>query len=128
MAWLLDTNIVVHLIEGDATVAARLAEALQPIAISAISRVELENGVYRPAERQEVKREALQIFLATVDVLAFDNAVAGCYADIVATMGYSRSRVFDRMIAAQALNANLTLVTRNTSDFRDIPDLKIESW
>ena len=128
MAWLLDTNIVVHLIEGDAIVAARLAEARPPIAISAISRVELENGVYRPAERQAVKREALAIFLATVDVMAFDDAVAGCYADIVATLGYSRSRVFDRMIAAQAVNANLTLATRNTSDFQDIPGLKVESW
>lgn len=128
MAWLLDTNIVVHLIEGDATVTARVARLLPPVAISAISRVELENGVYRSTDRQRAKREALAIFMDSVDVLSFDNEVAGCYAVIVASMGYSRPLVFDRMIAAQAIAANLTLITRNGPDFRDIPGLKLEVW
>lgn len=128
MAWLLDTNIVVHLIQGDATVTARVAQLLPPIAISAISRVELENGVYRSTDRQKAKREALAIFLGSVDVLSFDNDVAERYGVIVASMGYTRSLVFDRMIAAQAIAADLTLITRNGADFRDIPGLKLEIW
>jgi tRNA(fMet)-specific endonuclease VapC len=42
--------------------------------------------------------------------------------------GYSRRKVLDRMIAAQALVDEATLVTRNGDDFRDIPGLTLLEW
>ena len=42
--------------------------------------------------------------------------------------GYSRRKLLDRMIAAQALVHRATLVTLNEDDFRDIPGLHLESW
>jgi tRNA(fMet)-specific endonuclease VapC len=39
-----------------------------------------------------------------------------------------KGRDFDRMIAAHALSTASVLVTKNVSDFRDIPGLTIESW
>ena len=42
--------------------------------------------------------------------------------------GYSRRKLLDRMIAAQALIHRATLVTRNPDDFRDIPGLRLEVW
>ncbi len=34
----------------------------------------------------------------------------------------------DLMIASVALVHDLTLVTHNTTDFRNVPDLRIEDW
>lgn len=61
-------------------------------------------------------------------VLDFDTRVADRYRDILAVCGYSRSRVFDRVIGATAIVHDLTLITINGADFRDIPDLKLEVW
>jgi len=47
---------------------------------------------------------------------------------IISTIGFSRSRINDRMIAAKALIANATLPTMNGDDFRDIPGLKLDVW
>ena len=38
------------------------------------------------------------------------------------------ARDFDRMIAAHAISTGSVLVTNNSDDFRDIPDLSIENW
>jgi predicted nucleic acid-binding protein len=50
------------------------------------------------------------------------------YGDIVRANGFSRTRVFDRLIAATALVHDLTLVTINGADFRDNPGLNLEVW
>jgi predicted nucleic acid-binding protein len=39
-----------------------------------------------------------------------------------------RSRILDRMIAAQAISTGITLITMNGDDFRDIPGLNLEVW
>ena len=57
-----------------------------------------------------------------------DHAVAERYGSIVREIGFARARVFDRLIAATALVHDLTLITINAADFRDIPDLKLEVW
>jgi predicted nucleic acid-binding protein len=50
------------------------------------------------------------------------------YLRIVETTGFSRRKVLDRMIAAQALVHRATLITRNAADFRDVPGLQILEW
>jgi tRNA(fMet)-specific endonuclease VapC len=61
-------------------------------------------------------------------IAALDDAAADAYGSIVAHSGYSRPKLIDRMIAAQALVHRATLVTFNADDFRDIPGLQLESW
>jgi tRNA(fMet)-specific endonuclease VapC len=34
----------------------------------------------------------------------------------------------DRLIAAHAVNAGVTLVTNNEADFKDYPGLVVENW
>jgi predicted nucleic acid-binding protein len=46
----------------------------------------------------------------------------------VAAAGYSRRKLLDRMIAAQALVHRAELVTFNTGDFSDVPGLKLCVW
>ena len=47
---------------------------------------------------------------------------------MISICGFSRRKVLDRMIAAQAITYGATLVTRNGDDFRDILGLRLLEW
>ncbi len=128
MAFLLDTDIAIHLRDGDETVTAKVAALTGAILLSVVSRVELEGGVYRDAELASVRRPRLDAILAALPVLAFDDTAADAYRKIVESAGYSRRKILDRMIAAQALVHRATLVTRNAADFRDVIGLDLLVW
>lgn len=128
MAVLIDTNIAIHLRDGDPQVAARIAELAEPPFISIVTLVELEGGVHSKQALAAKRRAALDILLGGVVVLPFDDADARAYAVIVSALGYSRPLILDRMIAATALVHDLLLITMNGADFRDVPGLKLEVW
>ena len=50
------------------------------------------------------------------------------YRSLYNTLGDRNRDTMDRLIAAQAVSAGLTLVTNNEADFRDYPGLKVENW
>ena len=60
--------------------------------------------------------------------MAFDDAAAEAYGAIVAHAGYSRRKLLDRVIAAQALVHRAILVTMNPNDFADIVGLELRAW
>jgi len=128
MAYLLDTNVAIHLRDGDAAITDRVAALDGAVLMSVVTRVELEGGVYREPAHGAIRRARLDTMLAAIPTLAFDDASADAYGTIVAHAGYSRRRLLDRMIAAQALVHRATLVTRNVDDFRDVPGLQLEAW
>jgi predicted nucleic acid-binding protein len=66
--------------------------------------------------------------LQSIPVLAFGDDAADAYRNIIETSGYSRRKVIDRMIAAQALAHRLTLVTFNADDLADVPGLDLLRW
>ena len=47
MAFILDTNVAIHLRDGDRVTTAKIAALDDAIPLSIITRVELEGGVYR---------------------------------------------------------------------------------
>ena len=128
MAYLLDTNVAIHLRDGDPTISAKVAALDDAILLSIVTRVELEGGVHRDAADAPARRARLDTLLSAIPVLAFDEAAAAAYAVIVARAGYSRRKLLDRMIAAQALVHRATLVTMNADDFRDIAGLEMLAW
>ena len=128
MAYLLDTHVAIHLRDGDPSVTAKIASLDDAILLSIVTRVELEGGVYRDAADAPARRARLDTLLSAIPVLAFDDAAADAYAAIVASAGYSRRKLLDRMIAAHALVHLATLVTMNADDFRDIAGLKMLAW
>jgi tRNA(fMet)-specific endonuclease VapC len=103
VAFLLDTNVAIHLRDGDPMVAQKVAALEGAVLISIVTRVELEEGVYREPAQPPIRRARLDAMLSAIPALAFDDLAAKTYAAIVASAGYSRRKLLDRMIAAQAL-------------------------
>lgn len=128
MPFLLDTNVVIHLRDGDPEIAAKVGALEGAVLMSIVTRVELEGGVYRDPAHARLRRERLDVVLSAIPAVSFDADSADAYRAIVASAGYSRSTLLDRMIGAQALVHRATLVTMNPGDFSDIPGLTILAW
>lgn len=128
MAFLLDTNVAIDLRDGEPVVTGKVAALQGAILMSIVTRVELEGGVYRDPAYAAVRRLRLDAMLGAIPTLAFDDLAAETYRSIVASAGYSRRKLLDRMIAAQALVHRATLVTRNGADFADVPGLNLLAW
>jgi len=128
VAFVLDTDVAIHLRDGEPAITAKVAQLGDSIAMSIITRVELEGGVYRDPANAAIRRARLNAMLAAIPTIAFDDAAATEYGTIVATAGYSRRKLLDRMIAAQVLVHRASLVTRNAGDYSDIPGLSLVVW
>ena len=114
--------------DGDPVVMARLGALEGAVMLSIVTRVELEGGVYRESAEIGVRRARLDAILGVLPVLAFDEQAADAYRAIVEAAGYSRRKLLDRMIAAQALVHRAVVITQNPADFRDVPGLEIIAW
>jgi tRNA(fMet)-specific endonuclease VapC len=123
--WLLDTSVLIPFRDGDGRVVATLRDLGGERLISIISRVELEGGLVRVAGEAPIRRQLLDMLLSGIVVLPFTDLEALAYREIVASAGYSRRKLLDRMIAAQAIVADARLVTLNPGDFDDVPGLKV---
>jgi predicted nucleic acid-binding protein len=128
LSLLIDTNIAVHARDGSAAIRERLLGwGVRPW-LSMASVIELHGGLYGDPSTALGRRAGLNRLLAQTGLLHLDEIVVEQYGDIVRANGFSRTRVFDRLIAATALVHDLTLVTINGADFRDIPGLNLEVW
>jgi predicted nucleic acid-binding protein len=65
----------------------------------------------------------MEEFVNTATVLPLDEAVT--QQTILLRRQYKKLKLGDAIIAASALVHNLTIITRNTSDFKNITDIKI---
>ena len=121
-AYLLDTNICVYVLrDAEGPAALRLGQcAPGSAAASTVTLAELLRGL--PAGDARGHRQVIALF-RLVCLLPFDEAAARVYTTIPFKRG-----TFDRMIAAQALAHDLTVVTNNERDFADIPGLRVENW
>lgn len=128
MAFLLGTDVAIHLRDGNPTVTDKVAALDDAVLMSIVTRVELEGGVYREPAHAQIRRARLDTILAAVPTLAFDDAATDAYDAIVAGAGYSRRKLLDRMIAAQTLVHRATLITKNASDYSDIKELSLLAW
>ncbi len=128
MAALLDTDVVIHLRDGDNWTRAAARTLDPPLFLSAVGRVELENGVWRDPPLRAARRAALDALLPQFTVLAFGPNEFAAYAAILTHAGFAKRKIADRMTAATALAHGLALATRNPRDFRDVPGLELVEW
>lgn len=126
--FMLDTSVAIDLRDGSPEVASRVQQLEGPVVLSIITRIELEGGVHRIPADSGTRLQRLDILLGVLPTVPFDDHAADIYRAIIETCGFSRRKMADRMIAAQALIEDATLVTLNPGDFRDIPGLKLLAW
>lgn len=120
--------MAIPLRDSDEAIGGKIAALEGAVLLSVITQVELEGGVYRDPSDTSARRARLDVLLRTLPVAPFDDAAVMAYRHIVEAAGYSRRKLLDRMIAAQALVHRATLVTCNPDDFRDVPGLDLLVW
>lgn len=128
MAWILDTCIAIDLRDSRGDTVSRVTSLPTRPLISAITKVELEGGVYADPLHTSRRRRALDAVLVSLEIIDFDSAMANAYGVIVACHGFHRRKVIDRMIAATAIVQGLTLITSNQADFAEIDGLDLLIW
>ncbi len=87
------------------------------------------NKARKPTDLPRWYRRMSELFdlYARSNLLSFDDAAAGTL-EILRKTPKLRLDPIDLRIAAIALSRNLTVVTRNVSDFGKVPNLKVEDW
>lgn len=129
MPYLIDSDWLIDHLE-DVPSASQLLERLaqEGIAISIVSYMETYQGLERSPNPEQAQAK-FQALIESIPILPFSLAVAQRCAQLRETLKRQGKRVnaraLDLIIAATALEYNLTLVTRNTEDFDDIPNLKL---
>ncbi len=130
LQYLLDTNIISHLMRSPAgEVARRIAEVgEESICTSIIVAAELRFGAAKSASEALVDR--VEIVLAAIDTLPLEPPADRHYA--VIRQALSQQGVLigpnDLLIAAHALALGLTVVTANEREFARVPGLEVENW
>ena len=127
--YLLDTDWVIHYLNEHQGIVQRLHALLDDgLGLSIISLAELYEGVYYSRD-PEGDEQDLNDFLRGMTILGIDEAVCKIF-------GRQRGRLraeglligdTDLLIAATALQYNLTLLSNNRRHFERIEGLRIES-
>lgn len=128
--YLLDTNTCIYIINRQPLAVFEHFARLRAgqVAISGISGAELHFGVAK--SRSERNLQALDKFLAPLDVLPFDEAAMRAYGDLRAHLEREGTPIgtLDTLIAAHALALDCVLVTNNLREFQRVPGLRLENW
>jgi predicted nucleic acid-binding protein len=129
MPYLVDSNVVIDHLAEVPEASQFLDRFVQDgIVISIVTYMEAFQGVVRSEHPKEAS-EKFHAFAERVLILLFSFVVAERCARLRETLRSQnkrvKSRALDLIIAATALEYGLTLVTKNTEDFKDIPDLTL---
>ena len=87
------------------------------------------NGVLR-SQNPERERSKVELFFNTMQILSFDPGTAQEAAHIRYELEREGCMIgpYDVLIAAQAREKSLTMVTRNLSEFRRVDGLSVDDW
>lgn len=129
MTHLLDTNICSAHMRRPGGLAHRFFQYAGGIAISTVVLAELYAGAYKHPNPPRLLALIADL-LQEVAVLDFDSACAERFGMVQRRLLQHGTKVpeTDLMIASVALVHNLTMVTHNTADFRNIPGLRLDDW
>lgn len=128
---MLDTDTCIAIIKQRPEAALRKMRGknLGQVGVSSITVGELAYGAAlsaRPVENAIALRE----FLLALEVAPFDDDAAMQYGVVRAALERRGSPIgsLDTLIAAQALAADLVLVTHNTREFSRVAGLRLDDW
>ncbi|MDD1413832.1 type II toxin-antitoxin system VapC family toxin [Dolichospermum sp. ST_con] len=123
MRYLYDTNIYIYYLADEVTVDSWFAEEflnLHEVLISPIIRIELLSFAGLSKEEEESIEDLLSQFNSVPLLREIEDQT-------IQLRRQYKIKLPDAIIAATAINQEALLVTRNVSDFKAIPGLKIEN-
>jgi tRNA(fMet)-specific endonuclease VapC len=127
MTYLVDSDWVAEYLKGRDTAVSLLDDLFEEdLAISIITFGEIYEGIYYGTDPQH-NELVFRSFLRGVRVLGINRTIARRFALIRGKLRAEGQIISqpDILIAATALQYDLTLLTRNLRDFGRIPDLKL---
>ncbi len=131
MRYLLDTCTVSDFVKGQSGVMERITHtAPELLAVSAITRMEIDYGLALRPESARKLAPMLNAFFSAVGTLAFEVPDAEAAASIRASLRLQGRPVgaYDALIAGVALSRGLIVVTSNVGEFGRITGLRTENW
>ena len=127
--YLLDTNICVHFLKGLYNLDKQIEKVeTENCFVSEITIAELKFGVEN-SEHQDKNRKTIDEFVNRFTIIPIFSSL-DIYAKEKARLRKKGNPLddFDLLIGATAISNNLTLVTKNISDFQRIEGIEIENW
>ena len=110
MKYLVDSNIIIYHLNGEAIATNFLSQNYKEIAISQITYVEVLSFPFTPQEESSVKE-----LLAQFTILDIDQNISN---QAIENRKIKKIKLPDNLILSTAIVHNLILVTRNTKDFK----------
>lgn len=127
----LDTDLLVAILRGkdEARIKVTELDEENKAATTSINAFEIFFGANKSAKKDENVKEASKL-LERLIVYTLDFSSSQVAGEISARLLAEGATIDyrDVMIAAIAIENQLTLITRNTSHFKRIKNLKIETW
>lgn len=127
--YLLDTNICIYFIKGQFDLHYKIkAIGEENCLLSEITIAELKYGIENSVQKEK-NRKNIEAFIAKFDILPI-FPVLDIYAKEKAQLKTKGKMLddFDLLIGTTAIFNNLTLVTKNVSDFNRLNGIVIEDW
>lgn len=137
MSFLWDSNILRHYLDDHPLLLENLKkvprrDVLLPVVVAAEQFRGRMDALLKAQPAQLPRAQQLfqqtQAVLNKFELLYFDNQSLGVAVELTARFK-TRKRYADVLIAAQTIAGRYILVTRNTSDFRDLlPPQQLQNW
>lgn len=130
MKYMLDTNICVHMLRGQYTIAQKIDEiGICNFCISEITKAELLLGERLAICKGKTPKPGLRQFIDLFKIIPITDAIDN-FAEEKARLMTAGTPIedFDLLIACSAIASNCTLVTENTSHMSRVNGLRLENW
>lgn len=130
MRYCIDTNIVIDILRGDASLHAKI-RSLPPeqVCITPIILAELFKGAHL-AKRQQEAIKLVEEFTSSIEMLEFSEEACKMFGQRYAELAQQGklTQEPDLMTGCIALAHDAALVTRNAKDFKNIRGLNVVTW
>ena len=130
MSYLIDTDILIYSLKGNSTVTSNFMKHKSiPKSISVVSFGELVFGACK-SQHPERNLATIRHLAELFPVIEISRSIMETFGEYKASLQKKGVAVadMDLLIAATALNLNMTLVTNNVKHFKKIPELPVENW
>jgi predicted nucleic acid-binding protein len=126
---LLDTDICIELLRGNAKVIDKRQGYEEKVAISFMSVAELFYGAEK-SDNAVKNAKLIEEFLLTIEIIHSDLEILKKFGELKAGLGSAGNILADAdvFIAATTLAKCNILITGNVNHFRRIEELRIENW